>query len=209
MIISIHVPKTAGTTFRELLAGHFGEDLCLFYAGYKNHRMEPVDDVPAHARCIHGHMHARDFDHRYPGAKRVVWLRHPVERVASEYAHHRRHPSPDDELSRLAAANELVEFARHPSVRSLQTRVLQGLRVKDFAFVGISEAFDDELGRLHAATGIALPRGHRVNTNPARHTPRYPLGPRERRVLADLDQDGMELYKEALDAAGLDPALAA
>ncbi|HVT72195.1 MAG TPA: hypothetical protein VHD61_03605 [Lacunisphaera sp.] len=209
MIISIHVPKTAGTTFRELLAGHFGEDLCLFYAGLKSHRMEPIAGVPANARCIHGHMHARDFDHQYPAAKRIVWLRHPVERVASEFAHHRRHPNPDDELSRLAAAGDLVQFARHPAVRSIQARVLQGLRVRDFAFVGISEAFDDELGRLEAVTGIGLPRGHRVNTNPARSTPRYPLAPRERQILAELNRDGLEVYREALAAAGLDAALAA
>jgi len=209
MFISVHIPKTAGTTFRELLANHFGDDLCLFYGGWRDRHLAPMAQPPPSLRCIHGHFHARDFDAPFPAGRRIVWLRDPVERVCSEYEHHCRHRDPRNPLSTLVGAGTgLLEFAEHREARNTQSRVLQGLALEDFAFVGISELFDAELVRLRLATGIGLPCGHRVNANPARRTVRYPLAADQYRTVMRLNREDHELYRDAKSAAGRREALA-
>jgi len=201
MVISVHIPKTAGTTFRELLANCFGDDLCLFYGGWRDRHLAPMVQPPSSLRCIHGHFHARDFEAPFPDARRIVWLRDPVERVCSEYEHHCRHRDPQNPLSTLVGVGAgLLEFAEHREARNTQSRVLQGLAIDDFAFVGISELFDAELARLRIATGIGLPSGHRVNANPARRTTRYPLAADHYRTVLRLNRDDHELYLAAMDA---------
>ena len=202
MLISVHIPKTAGTTFRELLADYFGDDLCLFYGGWRDRHLAAISQPPPSLRCIHGHFHARDFEVPFPDGRRIVWLRDPVERVCSEYEHHCRHRDPQNSLSTLVGAGTgLLEFAEHPEARNTQTRVLQGLAIEDFAFVGISERFDAELVRLRAATGIGLPSGHHVNANPARRTVRYPLAADQYRTVLRLNREDHELYLAAMNAA--------
>jgi len=205
MFISVHIPKTAGTTFRELLADYFGDDLCLFYGGWQDRRLAAIAQPPASLRCVHGHFHARDFDRPFPEGQRLVWLRDPVERVCSEYEHHRRHRDRQNELSTLVAGGAgPIEFAEHPAARNTQARVLQGLSLDEFAFVGICERFDEELGRLAATTGIELASGHRANVNPHRQSCRYPLSLDLYRAVLELNREDDDLYRTALDAAKRD-----
>lgn len=204
MYISVHIPKTAGTTFRELLLPHFGESLCFYYAGLLDWRMQPIADIPAHTRCLHGHINARDYDHAFPAARRLTWVRDPVERVISEFEHHRRSADPANPLAMLISrGGSLPEFASHPDARNTQAKMLQGLAISDFAFIGITDHFDSELERLAATTGIELPAGHRANINPAKQSSRYPLSAAERDLILEWNELDAALYQGALAQAGL------
>jgi hypothetical protein len=195
MILSIHIPKTAGTTFRELLQRHFREAICLHYYHPMDYTGRPLSEVPSVVECIHGHFGAQKFLSCYFDADLVTWLRDPIERVVSEYEHLKRSPDPDSGLSQLISRGaSLIEFAEHPYARDTQTRYFDGVDAARFAFVGVSEKFDLELERFQEVTGIALPKGHRVNVNPAKKAQRYTVSSFELAKLEQLNAQDVELY---------------
>ena len=172
-----------------------------------NVRMEPLDAIPPWTRAIHGHFRARDHNQHFPGAQRIAWLRHPVQRVVSEYEHHRRRTDPYNRLAGFVGRGaSLREFAEHPAARNTQTRMLDGLPLSAFAFVGISECLDDELPRLARATGLKLPGGRWSNPNPAKEKlAAYDLAPDVYDLILELNREDVALYERACAGATAAP----
>lgn len=88
-MISIHIPKTAGTSFYAILQDIYG----------KSHSIEVKREQaranagkfqrflqPEH-RVLHGHFHFEEIQNLYDPerVKLVSWLREPVSRVISNY----------------------------------------------------------------------------------------------------------------------------
>lgn len=88
VLISIHVPKTGGTTFRRILRKWFGENLSIHYFNERENRM-PVKHKTAPGICIHGHFNKkRKFGVRdyYPEARQFIsFLRDPFDIVLSRF----------------------------------------------------------------------------------------------------------------------------
>jgi len=89
-LFSIHIPKTAGTSFQKTLKFWFGEDLYLHYFDEKNNKM-PEKYVLKPGLCIHGHFNKRRrfgiFDY-YPGANQFITIiRDPLELHLSNFFH--------------------------------------------------------------------------------------------------------------------------
>ena len=102
MLISVHLPKTAGVSFGSALDRYFGGNVLRDYAdrplnsgtfqrNFKTLSLS-VKNIAAgqklaHLACIHGHF--MPLKYRFlPVAQEkqfVVWLRDPVERIASHY----------------------------------------------------------------------------------------------------------------------------
>ena len=87
-LISVHVPKCGGSSFRSVLKQWFGDDLYLHYASEKNNTMPPKYELGA-GSCVHGHFNkARDFgvEQYYPDVdQRITILRDPLEVAISGY----------------------------------------------------------------------------------------------------------------------------
>jgi hypothetical protein len=195
MLLSIHIPKTAGTTFRELLQRYFQNKMCLHYYHPMDYAGRQLTAVPSGIVCIHGHFGAQKFLSSYFDAQLVTWLRDPLERVVSEYEHLKRSPDPQSGLSQLICQGaSLIDFAEHPYARDTQIRYFEGVDADRFSFVGISERFDLELKRFHAVTGIALPGGHRANVNPTKQSDHYDVSTAESQKLRQLNRGDVELY---------------
>jgi hypothetical protein len=96
-LLSIHVPKCAGTSFGEVLAHWYGEGFKKHYrnpeTGEKPGRFELYSDAPERRRipglCIHGHFNWHNgfgVDDYYPGEnQRITILRDPWEMHISNY----------------------------------------------------------------------------------------------------------------------------
>jgi hypothetical protein len=87
-LISIHIPKSAGTSFTKILRNWFGRDLHLHYFDEANNAKP--QKVPLKAgMCIHGHFNKhRGFGvwDYYPNAEQFVTvLREPLELHLSNY----------------------------------------------------------------------------------------------------------------------------
>ena len=168
-VISVHIPKTAGTAFADVLVANFGDAVAFSY-GNRHPKTHPLlkeigrpsgpDDLKriadAGIRIIHGHFFVRRFRQLGIEPSNVwVWLRDPAERLISEYYFNRGR---DDVINPLATALQaenlsLVDYARRKDARNLQHRLLQPYDIDDLGFVGLTEFYDDCL----ELTGLTVP----------------------------------------------------
>lgn len=225
MMISMHIPKTAGTSFRAHLIAIFGDDICFDYGSQYSF----VDSTPPNLsmrafrllnhlrdsarmrmrqrpgdRCIHGHFQADKYLDRYPDARYVTWLRDPVERVVSQYRHWKRRPDRGHSIScRLHREKlSLERFAELEAVRNLHTRYFGGMKVEDFYFVGIQERYEADLAAFYAKLEMEPKRIDARNVNPEKTTGGgYDLEPAVRSRLEELNDLDRRLYDSVLDRA--------
>ncbi len=166
MLISVHLPKTAGSSFHQVLSDHFGGGLHRDYADFPLHAPSwkrcssalwnalktGVHRTPSGIHCIHGHFLPVKYrwlhDPDEP-VKFVTWLRHPVERLISHYYFWQDHPelAMDAPLHQqvLTERWSLEKFCQAPALRNTYSRFLWGFPLQRFDFIGITEHFDSDL----------------------------------------------------------------
>ncbi len=163
-LISLHIPKTAGTSFRNILKNIYGEDQVVRFDINEigevrlNQILYSGKDLPK-VRVIHGHFVMESIKNKFPlptDCKMITWLRDPVKRVISNYYYleSRIQELLDEEKNNLniliKIQRTLIEYARAEINRNRQSKFLAGSELKDFQFVGIQEFFDSEITRLAA-----------------------------------------------------------
>jgi hypothetical protein len=208
MLISVHVPKCAGTSFRHVLQALYGDGLWSNYGAIFTRANAKTGIVPHHTRCIHGHFFADAFDELYPQGRLITWVRDPVDRVVSNYYHFLRNPDMRDGCCRALFEQRLSlrRFAEMDWMRNEATRYLAAKPVEDFAFVGIAERFTESLSVFGPTFGWSphLP-SPRVNVNPVRRDEHYSLSPDDQAYLRSLNSRDLAWYQQA--NARLDHAL--
>lgn len=200
-LISIHIGKTAGTSFREILSNTYGQSNVLWdYAPYKYH---PPTPLPENIRAIHGHIPIRKYSGYFPEAKRIVWLRHPLYRLISEYYFAQHYKDEHNLLHRELVEKNLGfrDFVEHPAAQNIMSRQIAGLELKDFFFIGLQEHYAADLLVLEDLMGWTRYEVPIKNRNPE---PQYKKNLSE--ILADqnlvnrvveLNEKDMILYEEA------------
>jgi hypothetical protein len=201
MIVSVHIPKCGGISFQHVLRRIYGRrGLWLNYGAFTNRTEARYELIPAGTQCIHGHFLADTFDDFVPQPELVTWLRHPVERVVSNYHHFLRHPDPGNPCCRALLERRLTleEFAELDLMRNEATRYLAGRPVEAFKFIGIMENFAESLAMFGAAFGVAVPEEPpRENVNPGRVTDRYPMTCRTYEDILALNLRDLMTYEVA------------
>ena len=216
MLAAVHLPKTAGTSFREALQRAFGDGLRLDYDdrplahGRWARRMAAVRHAAANAgrhpeaRCVYGHY----LPLKYATMRRVgfcVWLRDPVQRVLSRYHHHQRHAGRENWHERwgLAAGMDLEQFVRLPHYQDTCAEYLWMFPLHRFDFIGIVEDYDAELERFGARFGLdpRLLAGESRNRNPHKAEATYRVEPAMQRLIRSCNARDVALYERALDLA--------
>src|SRR5882757_7421029 len=190
MLISVHIPKCAGTSFRHILHTLYGDNLWSNYGHIFTRAQAQPGQVPAGTACIHGHFLADAFDDLFPRRRLMTWVRHPVERVVSNYYHFLRSPDMRDDCCRHLFEERLSlrQFAELDWMRNEATRYLAGKTVEEFEFVGVAEQFTASLAVFAKNFGwdppLSVPR---ENVNPSRVGERYDLRPRDHALLSELN----------------------
>ncbi|MYF13010.1 MAG: hypothetical protein F4229_18890 [Gammaproteobacteria bacterium] len=97
MLVSIHIPKTGGTTLREsILKPALGDRLKMDYGdkplatevSVRNESalaFEPPPDLASRYDCVHGHFLATKYLSENFPCQFAVWFRDPVQRMVSRY----------------------------------------------------------------------------------------------------------------------------
>ena len=172
MLISVHLPKTAGTSFEHSLRRHFGAQLERRYADKPLHH-HPLRRNLRAAReglcgrhreeaspaCIHGHFLPLSYRHlaRRADVRFVTWLREPIDRLLSHYHYWRRaadsdardtlqDPMQDKVQRRMREENwSFEQFAQRRELRNVYRAFLWGFPVERFDFIGITEHYASDL----------------------------------------------------------------
>ncbi len=216
MMISVHLPKTAGVSFRATLEKKFGAQLRLDYgdrplhkgnfernfssieAATKSHMMN-FDEVA----CIHGHflpikyLLLRD----QAATPFVTWMRHPVDRIVSHYEFWKRdyNGSTAGPLHKRVVMEgwSLKQFCLSEETRNLYDKLLWAFPIEYFDFIGIVEHYEEDhtyfvKNYLHVNTVTV-----RLNTAPSRdHLVELDRGFRQE--VEAFHRADMRLYSTAL-----------
>ncbi len=216
MLISVHIPKSAGTSFQEILQSQFGPRLQLDYADRPlapNYRWRMLRrrwqsegrDVQASAYdCIHGHFVADKYDFLGASARHATWLRDPVQRVASHYHYWQRTPdlrNPDCRLL-IEQRLSLEEFAALPRMRNVSARFFGSKRPRDFFFIGLVEDLPASLLRFSRLTGITVGAMDKANSNAERVDDVYDMPDAVRARIEQFNRRDSALYQSTLDLLG-------
>jgi len=209
MMVSVHIPKTGGTSFEKILRHLFKDG---FYPDYDEfllpeakYRIEAqLQENPSKIKCIHGHFGARKYINY--DADFVSWVRDPLERAASAYYYLRTEPSsypPEFEPTwvRDAKAMSLEDYlltTNHDTNRLDLS--LNGLPIDEYAFLGVTEYFSQSISifmrKFFGGKQVSIPR-ERVNFR--RTAEKYEISASARREFERKNERDVEIYKKALE----------
>jgi hypothetical protein len=195
-LISVHLPKTAGTTFGKILTQIYKpHQICYDYPNLP----ESTTPLTSETKVIHGHFYGNKYDAQFPQAKKIIWLRHPISRLISYYFFWKTHPKGKVPLNMDRIS--LVEFSETPETRNQITTTVVNLN--NFYFVGIQELFAEDIAELAAILGWSNIDTHYENTNPFPEYYQYCEEIWSDQItishLAISNHLDMELYEKALE----------
>jgi len=147
-LISVHIPKTGGTSFGAILERLYGDRL------YRPDDSLPWDEMakrtPARTRAVHGHLVPRDFLRAHPTAAVTAWFRHPVDWAISYYRYWLQTP-PDGNAHHDIVVKErpsIVEFVERRLMEPTPREYLADVPVGRLGFIGCTAHFEADVGRF-------------------------------------------------------------
>jgi hypothetical protein len=213
MLLSIHVPKAAGNSFREALMGAYGDRIMLDYgdwAGFNTPesnarralRTEAMrarrDELASKYNAIHGHFVADKYVGLFDDPQFTAFFRDPYQQSIAHYYFLERNPQrnhPEEKFFHDAKMS-IIEYLEWDAFHNHQSQFLGNLSVDDLAFVGLSEEYETSLAMFEAVFGFALEVKHE-NVNPHRQEAGYHVDPEVRRAVDRYRAADVELYERA------------
>ena len=154
-IISLHIHKCAGRSFREILKQYYANNMATRNMNKYDFVNTSLEEIFPTVDLIHGHFYFSLIEPIYKkyNSKLIVWLRNPVDRVISHYYFIMNKVFEGDEKAikkNLSTDCNLLDFARMPDNINLISRFISPLSYDDFFFVGFVENFETDIKRLGA-----------------------------------------------------------
>ena len=210
MLISVHIPKTGGTAFGELLARRFGSRLLRDYDDRPLAHAAPrrlaaaIAAIPAQPARRRGHdaVHGHFLALKYLGVRGdvVTWLRDPAQRVLSRYHHYRRDVAEGRELQGIAGLRPglaLEEFIELERFRDTMAKYFRGFPLRRVRCFGFSEDMAEGLERMRRSLGLELGAPERINANPGQGEAGYDIPETLRRRIERLNPGDYRLWNDA------------
>lgn len=209
-IISIHMPKAGGLTFRNHLEYIYGKKNVFHdytHCGrpdYKNAPPPPyiLDKLRRTNKTtvVHGHFLMKRYAN-IPAAHFVCWMRDPIERLLSHYYYWLRAPDPDHPSCQKLVKEGLSVTELAELMPNMFTRRFSPLDIDDFAFVGLADAdkYTESLNLFYAmfCPNKRVRTDIHENHNAIRGNGEYKF--EQRRKLEKINRDDVDLYKRAID----------
>ena len=207
-LLSLHIPKTAGTSFHRTLQSIYGAEHVARFEWIKGRpflNSSPYHDqgLPENTKVIHGHFTVPAIRDVFPlGEVPVItWVRNPVDRVISNYYYlsKRLEEIVDEESNHWHILEKmqktLLEFAHAEVNRNRISKFLEGVELEDLFFVGVVENYNDELQYLAQKLNWSNYQSERDNVSGSKG--RF-VSDAVRSEIEALNQKDMEVYHRAV-----------
>lgn len=160
-VISIHIPKTAGTSFYQVLMQVYGNRLSSSLKrrdikSLMNAHSDLASAFSIDTRIIHAHVYYKEVEklHLKYKSKVICWLRNPTARVISNYnffMHGLHNPMKNKdtyELNKHRTNETLLTYAQREENRNRMSKFLNGIELEELFFFGILESFAQDVNQL-------------------------------------------------------------
>lgn len=209
-LISIHIPKTAGTSFYQVLEREYDNKVSISIK--RKHLVNdknPLKNVILpHTKIIHGHFLYSEVKsiHDRDNSDIIVWLRDPVARVVSNYnffisgLNNKKRNLKNYFINKHRKNETLLEYASKEENRNRMTKFLEGIDLEDIFFIGLVEYFNEDLDALASKLNWSLVNVPYLNkgTNASANYNENVL-----QQLQAWNSKDIELYKKALQIRGI------
>lgn len=224
-LVSIHIPKTAGTSFQQVLEAQYSGNalMRLDFEYVQEDQGEPVlraknktdqklldrlvrtGEIPENVKALHGHFTFPDIQRFLADSSSVqvvTWLRQPIERVISNYNY--LNELLEAEIQDRPRALRLVkrlkrtiyEFASLPVNADKYQIYVGGKNLDVFDFVGLTDHFDQDMVQLAEMLNWSMPETVHVNKTPRKS---FGFTTTEQAALEVLYQLDIEIYNAAVE----------
>ncbi len=162
-LVFVHVPKTAGTSFRNALqlqlgpaalALDYGKDKPVTSPLVRRHVYEEPDMhalrravADAGVKVVCGHISATRYAEAFEARNLMVFVREPIQRLISEFQHFRRHHG---------YTGSFPEFYRTPGFSNRQLNLAGGVAPEDYGFLGVTECYTESVALANRKFGWNL-----------------------------------------------------
>jgi hypothetical protein len=214
MILSIHVPKAAGNSFRELLRAEFGVRLMSDYGDWAGCKVPEAiercqsrtlkmrsrrDELLEKYDIIHGHFAADKYLGLFPSEDFVAFFRDPYQQAVSHYYFLLRNPQRDHLEEKIfhEAKMTLHDYLRWDAFHDQQSQYLGTLSIEDLAMVGLSEEFYRSVHLFNSIFGCDLRGGNFLNVNPDTQGGPYNIDSEIRRSVQKYRAADIDVYRRA------------
>lgn len=210
MIISVHLPKCAGNSFKRSLEEIYSGNVYFDYENridsprykfskiYNNFKKFDYSKFNQ-TKIIHGHFFADKYLSSFSNSEYITWLRNPVERVISHYFFWKKYPDFEHPICKYVVKNNLslTEFSRIKYMKNIQSTYLSNTNLEKFKFIGITESYDASFKLFLKIFNHGYYQTYQLNQNKSNynldHTPKQVIDNITNNNLKDL-----KLYDEAL-----------
>ncbi|HXP51610.1 MAG TPA: hypothetical protein VN922_16755 [Bacteroidia bacterium] len=218
MLISVHVPKTAGTSFRLSLETHFNTSLLQDYnagppfnkSAYFRNRLAIEQSLEVSEsnyntiECIHGHF--MPIKYLLLGSKQhhiyITWMRNPVDRVISQYYYWKQTYTNDVTAPVQILMNKenwsLERFCLGEEMKNYYNAYYWGFPLHYFSFIGITEFYESDLQYFEKKFMKLQTVPKKENVGEGGGKP-YPIDESLRKDIEKHHEIDMMLYKKALE----------
>lgn len=206
-LVSLHIPKTAGTSFRNTLKIVYGKNAVVRLDINKkvlniNEKKYTKNKIKSKIKVVHGHFSYKDIYEKLDidsSVPIITWLRDPVERVISNYYYLLKvlkQRLGEDVESNIGnrMIKTLLEFAHQEANKNRMTKFLKEANLKNFLFVGIVEHYQEDLYYLSKLLDWNTCPVLKQNTTQHQNKHSESI----KKVISQLNNDDIALYKEAL-----------
>ena len=162
-ILFIHIPKTAGTSFRLASQEYFGKKDTLYDYGkssgetseeilrsiYDENKINLLgDELAKHKRLfLSGHVPVKKYIELFDISNIITFVRNPIDQVVSHYIHYCRDSN---------YQYDFKTFIKDKKFKNLQSRLLSGYSLESIGFIGLTERYDESISMINTKYGLNL-----------------------------------------------------
>lgn len=200
----VHIPKTAGTSFRLGAEKIFDKEAIVYDYGLKSPATtpfvskflyeEPKDFwgfkkacLENNAAMIGGHVNANRFLSLFGVKNTLTFLRDPLQRMASEYSHFVRHYDYNGSFH---------DFYSRPIMHNRQNKILQGVDIEAIGFLGLTEQYSQSLEIINSRYSIEVP-GRKDNVGRKKSESSHDVSPEDVKEFNRINKHDIALYNRA------------
>lgn len=199
----VHIPKTAGTSFRKSAESYFGSNNTFFdygqgvkdtscliqeYTYDQNDRFGLFKKLDSRPRnFLSGHFPLNKYLPIYNLQNVICFVREPAQQIRSHFEHFVRSHG---------YKKSFVDFIHEPRFINFQSKYLRGAALQSIGFIGLTERYDDSVKMINREYGFSIPVSH-MNRNNSKKNEFYEFSNEELDLIKNLNTEDFDLYSKA------------